>query len=155
MMKAGTSASSISTSAGFQAFSLLPGESLREAPKERVARKFLEDRPFHPLPDDPAHPRPDGDADQETRDQHDSEREEAFRWQPGREEVAQRAHQGGHRLHALEQSQHRKVDRHHDEQPADQHVGQELARKLHEALPMAQVVRRPSAEASRAPSSRT
>src|SRR5262245_6754267 len=42
----------------------LPGDSLREAPKEPVAWKSLEECPVHPLSDDPAHARPNRDADQ-------------------------------------------------------------------------------------------
>jgi hypothetical protein len=45
----------------------LSGKSSREASKEPVARKSLEECPVHAV-SDPAHPRPNTDADQKTDD---------------------------------------------------------------------------------------
>src|SRR6185295_718244 len=57
---------------------VFPGESLREASKERVTRKSLEERSLHPLSERSAHPRPDGDTDHETDEQHEHERQQTL-----------------------------------------------------------------------------
>jgi hypothetical protein len=62
-----------------------PRESLREASKERVARKSFEERAVHVVSDGHANSCPNGNANQKAHHQHEGERQDILGRQPGRE----------------------------------------------------------------------
>ena len=146
MMNAGTSASSISTSAGFHASSLtVPRQSLCQTAQQGVPGKPLEEHLLHALANRAPRSSPHSDADEETEPQHQDQRQEALGRNPVRQQRCEWPHQIRDRLHALEQQQYRQVDGHDDEQAADERARDEFACVFHLGLPLGLFFTRPGA----------
>ena len=136
MMNAGTSASSISTSAGFHAFLVtVSRQSLCQTAQQAVPGKPLEEH-HSPCAREPRAPSSShGDTDEETERQHQDQRQEALSRDPVRDQRCDWPHQARDRLHALEQQQYRQVDGHDDEQAPDDRARDEFACVFHRAFP--------------------